>query len=217
VNYYTHGRRFLADPYFLAGTAVPDWLNVADRRVRVRRKHADPFAQDANPQLAALAGGIVQHHCDDAWFHETRAFHELSLELTLRCRDALPPDEGFRPSFLGHILVEILLDAALIDAEPQRLADYYQALSQVDPQAVQDAVNRMTPLAGGTARLAPLIRGFCDVRFLFDYASDSKLHQRLNQVMLRVGLPELPSGFAAMLPAARRLVAERQHELLLEP
>ena len=33
MNYFAHGVRFLEDPYFLAGTAVPDWLSVVDRRV----------------------------------------------------------------------------------------------------------------------------------------------------------------------------------------
>ena len=29
--------------------------------------------------IAAMAQGIVQHHHDDAWFHATPAFNELSL------------------------------------------------------------------------------------------------------------------------------------------
>lgn len=216
MNYFAHGRQFLDDPYFLAGTAVPDWLNVADRRVRVRRKHAEPLIGEQGP-LAAVARGIVQHHRDDAWFHETRAFHELSLELTLRCRDALPADEGFRPSFLGHILVEILLDAALIAEQPAALAAYYDALTQVRPLSVEQAVNAMRSSQAATDRLAPIIAGFCELRFLYDYGDDLKLLYRLNQVMRRVGLPELPSAFADLLPAARRLVADRRAELLAGP
>src|SRR5687767_4653991 len=102
MNYFAHGRRYVDDPYRLEGTAVPDWLNVADRQVRVRSKHALPHMAADDQRLAALASGIVEHHTDDAWFHETRAFHELSWQLARMVREALPQDEGFRPSFLGH-------------------------------------------------------------------------------------------------------------------
>ena len=28
MNYFAHAIRFLDDPYFLSGTALPDWLSV---------------------------------------------------------------------------------------------------------------------------------------------------------------------------------------------
>src|SRR5262245_57450005 len=125
MNYFAHGRAFVDDPYFLAGTAVPDWLNVVDRRVRVRSKHAAAHLDAADPRIARVAAGVLQHCQDDAWFHNTRAFAELSLSLCGMLRQRLPADEGFRPYFLGHILVEILLDAALIAEQPERLEAYY--------------------------------------------------------------------------------------------
>ena len=215
MNYFAHALDVLDDPYMLAGTAVPDWLNVADRGVRVRSKHALPFIADADPRLAAVARGIVRHLQDDAWFHETATFHELSWRFTALVRDALPDDEGFRPSFLGHILVEILLDASLIARYPDRLETYYRQLAGLDPGVVQTAVNRMAPRS--TERLAPLIPLFIGERFLWDYADDAKLWRRLNQVMRRVGLPLLPESFCELLPEIRRLVAEREAELLTNP
>lgn len=125
MNYFAHGREFMDDPFFLAGTAVPDWMNVVDRANRIRGKRASQFIEDADPWVARLAAGIVRHHADDAWFHETRPFAELSLDFARQVRDALPRDEGFRPHFLGHILVEILLDAVLIAEAPEQLEAYY--------------------------------------------------------------------------------------------
>ena len=215
MNYFAHALDVLDDPYLLAGTAVPDWLNVADRGVRVRSKHALPFVADGDPRLAAVARGIVRHLQDDAWFHETAAFHEMSWRFTALARDALPDDEGFRPSFLGHILVEILLDAVLIERHPDRLEAYYRQLAGLDPGVVQSAVNRMAPRS--TERLAPLIPLFIGERFLWDYADDAKLWRRLNQVMRRVGLPLLPESFRDLLPEVRRQVAEREAELLSPP
>ena len=34
MNYFAHGRQFVNQPYFMAGTSVPDWLPVLNRRVK---------------------------------------------------------------------------------------------------------------------------------------------------------------------------------------
>ncbi len=212
MNYFAHGRDLVHDPYQLAGAAVPDWLNVVDRRCRVRRRMAEPLVLDADPQTAAVARGILRHLADDDWFHGSPAFAELSLQLARLTRESLPPDDSLRPHFLGHILVEILLDAVLIADDPAALDAYYAALDGIDGSAVEAAVNRMAarPVAG----LDRFVGLFSRERFLWDYLDDGKLLVRLNQVMRRVGLPQLPAGFVSVLGEARRRVGERQVQLL---
>ena len=123
---------------------------------------------------------------------------ELNLDLTREIRAWLPGDEGFRPSFLGHILVEILLDAELIAERPERLDTYYQRMESLDPGVVCRAVGRMA------TRPAPQLEVFLPLfsaeRFLYDYAEDDKLLGRLNRVLKRVGLPPLPESFRDFLP-----------------
>ena len=213
MNYFAHALPFLDRPYFVAGTAVPDWLTVADRKVRLRSKHVEAFRANPDPCVAAVAGGILQHLRDDAQFHATRAFAETSLELTARVRDALGGETGLRPAFLGHLLVELLLDAALVSDDPGRLTTYYRALDEVDAQRVEAAVNCMAPRP--SERLPVFIDLFRRERILWDYLEDGKLMARLNQIMRRVQLEPLPADFAAVLPAARGLVTERK-TLLLE-
>lgn len=212
MNYFAHGRRFLHDPYFLAGTALPDWLNVVDRRLRVRSKQAAQFITAEDDTVARLAAGVVQHHADDAWFHVTPAFAELSLDFARRVRESLPADDGFRPHFLGHILVEILLDAELITQNPSGLEAYYAAMDSLDGERVASAVNTIAPRSA--ENLATFVGMFSRERFLFDYLDDGKLLFRLNQVMRRVGLPVLPNGFADVLSELRPRVCERQFDLL---
>ena len=212
MNYFAHGRMFVDDPYFLAGTALPDWLNVVDRRLRVRSKQALPFVDSADAIVSRMAAGIVQHHADDAWFHETRAFAELSLEICQLLREQLPADDGFRPHFLGHILVEILLDAELIADDPARLEAYYAAMDSLDGSAVASAVATIAPRPA--ENLGTFIGMFSRERFLFDYADDGKLLFRLNQVMRRVGLPVLPASLTSALAEMRPLVRARATELL---
>jgi hypothetical protein len=212
MNYLSHALPFLSDPYFVAGTAVPDWLSVVDRKVRVRARHVETFLADPDPLVAALAGGLAQHFRDDARFHESRAFAETSMALSAAVRDALPPDTGFRPSFLGHVLVEVLLDWALSVENPDALDRYYAALTAIDPLLVQTMLNRFMPRP--TERLVPMIFMFRRERVLCDYAEDAKLLYRMNQVMQRVGFSELPGTLTDIFSAARQLVSSRRTELL---
>ena len=212
MNYFAHALPFFDDAYFVAGTGVPDWLAVVDRKARVRLKRAEPFAEDADPTVAAVARGVAQHIRDDNHFHRTRAFTELSLELTAAARDVLDTESGLRPGFLGHLLVEVLLDAALIAEAPQRLESYYELLGTVDAGLVENAVNRMA--LQPTRRLSPMISRFRQARILWDYQEDGKLMGRLNQVMRRVQLETLPETFQEILPDARRRVTGRRAELL---
>jgi hypothetical protein len=212
MNYFAHGLAHLDRPYFLAGTAVPDWLSVVDRRMRARRRRVEPFVHDRDPRVAAVAAGVLQHLDDDRWFHQTRAFAETSLQLTATIRDLLPPDDGFRPSFLGHILVEILLDAVLIEQDPRRLDAYYDALETIEPGVVGDAINRM--VSHRSERLAEFISRFLAVRFLYDYLDDEKLLGRLNHVMRRVKLAPLPHHFLTIFPEARNRIRRQRDRLL---
>lgn len=215
MNYFAHGRHFTHDPFLMAGTAAPDWLNVIDRKCRARERLAVPLVDDADPIVAAVARGVVQHHRDDAWFHQTLAFNELCLALTILVRDALPPDPSLRPSFLGHILVELLLDAELIARHPQQICDYYAALDTIDSVAFAQALNRMTTKP--VLNIERLIPRFSAERFLYDYAEDGKLLRRLNNVMQRVQLAPLPDNLRDTLAIARAMVAPRVDELLTPP
>jgi len=212
MNYFAHGYRFTDRPYFLAGTAVPDWLSVADRRVRMRARRVEPFADGSGTPRAEVAAGILRHLDDDGWFHRTRAFHEVTGEVTRMFRALPGTDEGFRPSFLGHIVTELILDGVLISRDPDRLHDYYRALGELDPHLVQQAVNEMA--RDTTERLAPLIPLFRQERFLWDYLEPPRLLFRLNQVMRRIKLNPLPAGTEAVLEAAWEVVASRSHELM---
>ncbi|QDU95342.1 hypothetical protein [Lignipirellula cremea] len=217
MNYFAHGREHLSRPYFLAGVAAPDWLNVVDRKVRARSRLAAPCVGDADPAVAEVAQGVMQHHADDDWFHQTRAFAELNLAFTVAIRDALPPDGGFRPSFLGHILVEILLDDLLITEQPDQLEAYYKAMESLDGAVVAAALNRMATRPVEEATFAWFLERFCQERFLYDYADDGKLLMRLNQVMRRVALPALPDTLTRCFADMRNQVADRREELLSPP
>lgn len=217
MNYLGHGYKYLDDPFFLAGTALPDWLNVVHRKIRVREKVASEWIDHDDDRIARFARGVVQHHRDDHWFHQQPAFLELNQRFLRDIRGYMPDANGMAVWFLAHILVEILIDATLDQTNDGLLDEYYSSIGTVEAEFVEALVNRMTGRKAD--RLAWMIGKFNEVRFLEDYRDDVDLLYRLNQVMGRVQLEPLSDNLTEYFPTARTLVAkkltiliERQHQ-----
>jgi hypothetical protein len=211
MNYFAHGIRFLDRPWFLAGTALPDWLSVIDRRVRLRHKHVLERADGSGSIDAELAAGAWQHFEDDRWFHKTRAFAEATAHLARLFRDFLGPGDNFRCGFLGHITCELLLDSVLIERHPGLIDRYYAGFAQLDVARLSDAVR---DLAGQPVEVAHWLPLFCREQFLRDYADSARLAYRLNQVLRRVKLDPLPVGIEEPLSAGRSIVRSYADGLL---
>ena len=212
MNYLSHGYRFLDNPHKLAGTAVPDWLSVVDRKVRIRthRVHQHIGLLDGTEQ--SLAEGMLQHLRDDDLFHRCPTFMMLESELSVRFRRLMPDPYDHRPPFLGHIVVELLLDWVISEQVPEVLEDYYQALGEVSPQQIEQLVNRLA--SRSTDRLAEFVSHFHSARILFDYADDQRLFTRLNQVLRRVTLPPLEEHAIKVFREARQLLLIHAADLL---
>lgn len=215
MNFLSHAIPYLDQPLLAISTGVPDWLGMVDRKIRARGKLADPFSNSDDEELRLVAGGILRHIDDDRWFHGTQAFVETNMQFAVELRDLLPGDAGFRPTFVGHILIEMLLDALWIHEDRSTADRYYDAIESIPAETIQRCVNTIT--GKPTDRLADVIRRFHDVRFLYDYLEHDKLLFRLNQVMKRVGLDELPKSVGHWLSRAEKLVESRRTELLTPP
>lgn len=221
MNYLTHAHQLLldlgddVDPYEIAGTSLPDWLGVVDRKVRVRSAAAATVLGDPNPQVIALARGVMRHHHDDGWFHETETFRLLCVEFAQELRQRCGDDTGMRSGFVGHVLVEILLDATLSERHLDLLDRYYRAVGLIDPLLIQTCVDRLSRVT--SERVAGIVPRLISEGFLRDYSNDEKLRVRLNQVMRRVRLPELPETLLEWLPEARERVRESCDALITAP
>ena len=214
MNYLSHGYRFLDRPLFLAGTVVPDWLSVVDRKVRARKRLVEPVvASTESDDVREVGLGILQHHHDDDVFHRCETFQQLEGELGREFRGHMPDKYDHRPGFLGHIVVELLLDQYLADRDDTLLDQFYAATAAADAMVIENAVNQMT--VKKTDQLAWFIGRFLDERFLYDYGVDSTLFFRLNQVMKRVKLPQMEDDVMQVLPIAREMVNAKA-ELLLK-
>ncbi len=217
MNCLSHAWRFLDDGYFAAGTCVPDWLGMIDRKVRVRRKNARAFLEqgEIGETQRAIAAGILQHLDDDDWFHGSRAFSETSLQLS-QMTGAFPGCEpGHRAGFVGHILVELLLDACIEEDRPGTIQRYYHVIGMVSAFQLQTTVNQLA--AHSTWQMESFLRRYMQESFLFDYLDDGRLLYRLNRVLSRVRLEPLGEDFVQVIDAAREIVRGRWRELLAGP
>ena len=148
---------------------MPDWLNVVDRR-GARAQQACGAARRLTTIRCWPASRPASCSIMPTTPGSTRPGRSPSCRSTCarRLRDALPDDEGFRPHFLGHILVEILLDAALIDADPAELEPITRRWSESTADAVETAVEPHRAAPGAAAWLGSF-RCFRRERFLWDY------------------------------------------------
>lgn len=221
MNYLAHGFRHSASPWRCAGTALPDWVRILRARCRAHEaRAAEVAATTADPRLAELAAGVVRHHADDRAFHQSSAFtdtlHEAT-EILAPLRAAVP---GFRARFAAHVLIEMLLDAALADEDPSRLDSYYSALAGIAPD---DLAEVAAPLLEGTAGLdrdggfdglAPLVRSFTGSRFVAEYRDDRRVVARYAQVAARAGVPPGGAALEPHIAPMRRLVTSRAAALV---
>ncbi|KAA1259488.1 hypothetical protein LF1_20220 [Rubripirellula obstinata] len=212
MNFLCHAIPYLDQPLMAMCTGVPDWLSVVDRKIRARRKMAEVHLDSDDNELQQVAHGIIRHIDDDHWFHGSEAFVTTNLELAVQLRDRLPGDSGFRPMFVGHIIIEMLLDAGWLRRDPSIGKRYYDSIIAQDANVIQRCVNTIT--GKPTEKLAGVVEKYAEIRFLFDYLDYDLLLMRLNQVMKRVGLSALPDELTGWLAETDKLVESRRQELL---
>lgn len=191
-------------------------LSLIDRKSRVRRRtleaHLPALAEPSQEADRELVLGMLQHLHDDQWFHSTPGFYLTTNGLGQLFRKSLGPDEDWNCGFLGHLVTELLLDAALYETHPGGLDAYYAACLQVDAKRIEQTVSLMATKP--PMDLSRFIQLFIRERFLVDYASNERLLYRLNQVLRRIGARALPDDVLPVLQRGRELVRDAIPQLL---
>jgi hypothetical protein len=217
VNFLAHARASLDEPWVLAGVCLPDWLRVIDRRGRVDLERVDPNGRDARDEQ--LREGVRRHLHDDAWFHATPVFEGTLARLARRMR---AEHEGVRASFYAHILLELLLDAALMERDPELADRFYAQLEEIPPDELASRAAPMLHHAEHVLEHFPaLFRRFRDVRFIEGYATDEGVLRSLRGLTTRLkqrgrGMAPLPDAFTDTIAWARGEVAAVADALLEE-
>jgi len=214
MNSFCHALPFLDKPYYAVGTSLPDWLAAADRKCRVRKKKAVDWVGDEDQIVADVAGGVVQHHKDDYWFHTSAVFRDFEMKFAIEVREIYGGDKSMRPGFVAHVMVEMFIDSWLQQKFPGQLDRYYEMVATVDALKVQNAINRFATKP--TEKLVPAMEKFVSQRYIFDYVTDEGAAYRMSRVLERIGLEPLDDKILPWAATARPRVDERIEGLLGE-
>ena len=167
---------------YVLGTALPDLLPLAAERVRLRP------AQVASARTgfeAALRAGVSAHLATDAAFHKTAAFAAAQAEVSEMLAEAAFDGMRVRRFFVAHVLTELVLDAALLRADPALAERFYDAFAAAD----FETASRWTEAVTGRVlpHLPHVLRRFAGTQYLRHYAEDEGVATGLSNLCRRAG------------------------------
>ena len=189
MNFLAHhviAARFLTPtaplPPYVVGSALPDLLPLAARRVRLRPALVE-HQPETNAEGKALRAGVLVHLATDTAFHKTRAFAEAQAEVGRIL--AQTPFDGIRVRrfFVAHVLTELALDAVLLRRDPTVADDFYAAFAAADYAQVTgwtgDAVGQRLP------DLPAVLARFAGSGYLYQYGEDEGVATGLSRLCAR--------------------------------
>lgn len=178
------------DPYLILGMVLPDMVknHRKDWNMHPRRQRLQ-LQQD--PVLASVLRGWELHLETDRRFHSSLFFKEHSRELRKQIAgvlDRLP----FRPFFLAHVALELLLDSLLLLQQRVDPGKLYRQLAACEEQDII----RFLELNGipQAPSFTAWYRAFIRDAYLYSYSSSSSLSHALEGIGQRVWQARFPPG-----------------------
>ena len=163
--------------YYNVGLILPDLSR------NFRKGHLNLKQDFSSENFTALKQGSLSHLAQDKIFHQSVFFKNAQQKVSsLLDKEALWP----RKWFLNHVLTEIMLDRALMDAHPGLCEDFYRDLELADPDIIADFLK-----AGGVINYHHFKESylkFVQHQFIFSYQHNEKLIIALSRLYLKVGI-----------------------------
>jgi hypothetical protein len=131
----------------------------------------------------ALKSGSEQHQTADKIFHNSEFFNQANVAFA-----SILNHHGNWPRkwFLNHLLVEILLDRALMDENPTLCETFYNHLNQVKlPLTIEFLKESGVKQAHS---FDDKFKRFVNFPFIFDYQHNEKIIFALSRVYQKVGI-----------------------------
>ena len=191
MNFFAHfavATQFLTPkeplPAYVLGTALPDLVPLAERRVRLRPAQLERTPLQSAFE-AALSAGVSVHLMADSAFHKSAAFRETQAEVSGLLAEAVFDGIRVRRFFAAHVLTELALDAVLLRAEPALADEFYAAFIGADFGGVTRWAEEITgkPLPS----LPMVLTRFAEFQYLRSYAEDDGVATGFSNVCRRAG------------------------------
>ena len=211
MNFLAHhliATRFLTPavplPMYVVGSALPDLLPLAARRVRLRPALVERQPAPTDDE-GALRAGVLVHLATDSAFHKTPAFAEAQAEAGRILDQAAFDGIRVRRFFVAHVLVELALDAVLLRRDSTVAHDFYTAFA-----ADYADVMRWTEATVGQSlpALPTVLKRFAESRYLEEYREDEGVATGLSRLCARAQQDTFEGeNYARLVEAVGRTVA----------
>ncbi|MEM0995846.1 MAG: hypothetical protein AAGN35_02150 [Bacteroidota bacterium] len=188
MNFISHfyADRGVQDALFIVGTVTPDLMSIYNAKYRVKNSHLNKFDRLAHPEVPrSFLKGLERHFFVDRIFHDSDNFRReterISQELPLR----LPQYDIQRKFFIGHLLLELLMDKIIIDRDPRILEEFYGHFADARQYA---PLQQFTGLVAGhtLGTYVSFLRKFYENKYLYKYQEYAHLIWVLGQLLRRV-------------------------------
>jgi len=202
MNYLSH---FFIDhkensPNYNFGLALPDLVNVSKRGWRPEN-HTFPVP-DKN--VNDIWEGYKQHIAVDAMFHNSALFVKHSKRLRKELEGQGFNQPGIRLFFVGHVLLEMLLDRHILKTRKDIADQFYEQLNLVrepDIESFFETAGTQIP-----ERFLEFFGKFKNSRYLYSYTNSSGIFFAINRLLARTGQP----GFDPQLEESFNELIERE-------
>lgn len=175
--YLSQGRR---SPYYTLGSVFPDLVRIHNNlwKIRPRQKQIVPASD-----LDEIINGWKLHLESDRIFHNTAFFREHTERIRKRIYPVLSR-KPFRPFFLAHVSLELLLDHLLLTGGHASPADFYARLEACDPDVLEAFFQQEN--ISDYQSFFPFYHNFCQLRYVKDYEKTANIAYAINQIGKRV-------------------------------
>lgn len=168
----------IPSPEFHLGLVLPDMVRISNKTLRLK-----PIAEPLTLLESPMQVGMNLHFDSDHFFHNTEFFKQGSTRLTELAR-SFPFQQITRSSFIGHILLELLLDRWLLIHQPAQGHSFYKSLSEVNPIVLSDLFNSQEKQPH-LSDFKSFLGKFIGYRYLLLYPKDDELAYALTRIYFR--------------------------------
>lgn len=181
-----HLDRTLVNSYFTVGAATPDLLSIYNSQLRIKQRHLKRLNEEEAGRITPpFLDGLQRHFFADGIFHTSPLFHQETKRISNMLVEYFPDLDIQRKFFIGHILLELMLDKVLINLHPGILESYYGHFEALQPfrdikKSLQIAVGHDLP------NYEAYLKRFVRRKYLYHYADPKHLAWLLRRILRRV-------------------------------
>lgn len=188
MNFISHFYldRDVQNSLFIVGSVTPDLMSIYNSGLRIKKSHLNRFQSNLHPEVPeSFVKGLARHFFVDRVFHSSEHFSAETKLISNDLAERFPQYDIQRKFFIGHILLELVLDKILIDSNPGLLEDFYAHFSQADEYIrIQNATAEVS--GHDLPKYTSFLKKFYDHKYLRQYKRYEHIAFVLNQILRRV-------------------------------